>query len=49
MRCSGRGLDRPSSGNRRILQKPFQARDLENALAEALSGSNVIAGDAPEV
>jgi CheY-like chemotaxis protein len=28
-----------------ILQKPFQAKDLETALAEALSGSNVVADD----
>jgi CheY-like chemotaxis protein len=36
---------RQEYGNRPILQKPFQARDLENALAEALAGSNVIVGD----
>lgn len=32
-------------GNRPVLQKPFQAKDLETALAEALAGSNVVAGD----
>jgi CheY-like chemotaxis protein len=36
---------RQEYGNRPVLQKPFQAKDLENALAEALSGSNVIAGE----
>jgi CheY-like chemotaxis protein len=28
---------------RPVLQKPFQTKDLENALAQALAGSNVIA------
>jgi CheY-like chemotaxis protein len=36
---------RQEYGNRPVLQKPFQAKDLENALAEALSGSNLIAGE----
>jgi len=36
---------RPEYGDRPVLQKPFQAKDLETALAEALAGSNVIAGD----
>jgi CheY-like chemotaxis protein len=36
---------RQEYGNRPVLQKPFQAKDLENALAEALTGSNVIAGE----
>ena len=36
---------RQEYGNRRVLQKPFQARDLENALAEALARSNVVAGE----
>ena len=27
-----------------MLQKPFQAKDLETALVEALAGSNVVAG-----
>jgi CheY-like chemotaxis protein len=31
-------------GNRPVLQKPFQARDLETALTEALNGTNVAAG-----
>jgi CheY-like chemotaxis protein len=31
---------RPEYGDRPVLQKPFQAKDLESALAEALSGSN---------
>jgi CheY-like chemotaxis protein len=30
--------------DRPVLQKPFQARELEAALAEALSGSNVVVG-----
>jgi CheY-like chemotaxis protein len=34
---------RQEYGNRPLLQKPFQARDLESALAEALGGSNIIA------
>ena len=34
---------RQEYGNRPVLQKPFQARDLETALAEALGGSNVVA------
>ena len=29
---------------RPVLQKPFQARELETALAQALSGSNVVVG-----
>jgi CheY-like chemotaxis protein len=36
---------RQEHGNRRVLQKPFQARDLESALAEALARSNVVAGE----
>ena len=36
---------RQEYGNRQVLQKPFQARDLENALAEALVRSNVVAGE----
>lgn len=36
---------RPEYGERPVLQKPFQAKDLETALAEALAGSNVVAGD----
>jgi CheY-like chemotaxis protein len=36
---------RKEYGNRPVLQKPFQAKDLEIALAEALAGSNVVAGD----
>jgi CheY-like chemotaxis protein len=36
---------RQEYGNRPVLQKPFQARDLENALAEALNGSSVAAGN----
>jgi CheY-like chemotaxis protein len=35
---------RKEYGNRPILQKPFQMRDLEIALAQALAGSNVVAG-----
>ena len=35
---------RPEYGDRPVLQKPFQAKDLETALAEALAGSNVVAG-----
>ena len=34
---------RQEYGNRPVLQKPFQARDLETALTEALNGSNVAA------
>jgi CheY-like chemotaxis protein len=36
---------RQEYGNRPVLQKPFQAQALENALAGALTGSNVVAGD----
>ena len=36
---------RKEYGNSPVLQKPFQAKDLETALAEALAGSNVAAGD----
>jgi CheY-like chemotaxis protein len=36
---------RPEYGDRPVLQKPFQARDLQAALAEALNGSNVAAGN----
>ena len=36
---------RPEYGDRPVLQKPFQAKDLEIALADALAGSNVVAGD----
>jgi CheY-like chemotaxis protein len=36
---------RKEYGNRPVLQKPFQAKDLEIALAEALVGPNVFAGD----
>jgi CheY-like chemotaxis protein len=32
---------RQEYGNRPVLQKPFQARDLETALTEALNGTNV--------
>ena len=35
---------RQEYGNRPVLPKPFQARDLEAALTEALNGSNVAAG-----
>jgi len=35
---------RKEYGNRPVLQKPFQARDLEAALVQALTGSNVVAG-----
>ena len=35
---------RPQYGNRPVLQKPFQARDLETALTESLNGTNVAAG-----
>jgi hypothetical protein len=35
---------RPEYGDRPVLQKPFQAKDLEIALADALAGSNVVAG-----
>jgi CheY-like chemotaxis protein len=36
---------RQDYGNRSVLQKPFQARDLETALMEALSGSNAVADE----
>ena len=36
---------RQEYGNRPVLQKPFQAQALESALAGALTGSNVVAGD----
>jgi CheY-like chemotaxis protein len=36
---------RQEYGNRPVLQKPFQARDLESALAEALARSNVVTGE----
>jgi CheY-like chemotaxis protein len=36
---------REEYGDRPVLQKPFQARDLEIALVEALAGSSAIAGD----
>jgi CheY-like chemotaxis protein len=36
---------RQEYGNRPVLQKPFQAQALESALARALTGSNVVAGD----
>ena len=36
---------RPEYSDRPVLQKPFQAIDLETALAQALAGSNVVAGD----
>jgi CheY-like chemotaxis protein len=36
---------RPEYGDRPVLQKPFQAKDLETALVEALVGSTVVAGD----
>jgi hypothetical protein len=32
---------RKEYGNRPVLQKPFQAKDLEIALAQGLGGSNV--------
>ena len=35
---------RQEYGNRTVLQKPFQARDLETALTESLNGTNVAAG-----
>lgn len=35
---------RQEYGNRPVLQKPFPASDLETALTEALSGTNVAAG-----
>ena len=35
---------RQEYGNRPVLQKPFQTRDLETALTEALNGRNVAAG-----
>ena len=35
---------RQEYGNRPVLQKPFQARDLSTALTEALNGTNVAAG-----
>ena len=34
---------RPEYGDRPVLQKPFQAKDLEIAFAKALAGSNVVA------
>ena len=36
---------RQEYGNRPVLQKPFQSQALESALAGALTGSNVVAGD----
>jgi hypothetical protein len=36
---------RKEYGNRPALQKPFQTRDLETALAEASAGSNMVASD----
>jgi len=36
---------REEYGDRPVLQKPFQAKDLETALAQALAGSNVVADD----
>jgi CheY-like chemotaxis protein len=36
---------REEYGDRPVLQKPFQASDLETALMEALAGSSAIAGD----
>jgi CheY-like chemotaxis protein len=36
---------RPGYGDRPVLQKPFQVKDLETALVEALAGSTVIAGE----
>ena len=36
---------RKEYGNRPVLQKPFQARDLEIALGQALAGSHVVARD----
>jgi CheY-like chemotaxis protein len=33
---------RKEYGNRPVLQKPFQARDLETALAQALADSQVV-------
>jgi CheY-like chemotaxis protein len=36
---------RKEYGNRPVLQKPFQARDLEIALTEALANLHVAAGD----
>jgi CheY-like chemotaxis protein len=35
---------RKEYGNRPVLQKPFQTKDLEIALAQALAGSDVVAG-----
>jgi CheY-like chemotaxis protein len=35
---------RKEYGNRPVLQKPFQQKDLEIALAQALGGANVVAG-----
>jgi CheY-like chemotaxis protein len=45
--ATGYGLTglRPEYGNRPVLQKPFQSRDLETALSVALDGSNVAAGN----
>jgi CheY-like chemotaxis protein len=36
---------RKDYADRRVLQKPFQAKDLEAALVDAVAGSHVIAGD----
>jgi CheY-like chemotaxis protein len=36
---------RKEYGNRPVLQKPFQIKDLETALAQALASSNAVAGD----
>jgi CheY-like chemotaxis protein len=36
---------RKEYGNLPVLQKPFQTKDLETALAQALASSNVTAGD----
>jgi CheY-like chemotaxis protein len=36
---------RQEYGNRPVLQKPFQARDLENALAEALGSAAIARAD----
>ena len=35
---------RKEYGNRPILQKPFQTKDLEIALAQAFAGANVVTG-----
>jgi CheY-like chemotaxis protein len=45
--ATGYGLTglRPEYGDRPVLQKPFQTKDLEVALVDALAGSNVVAGD----